>query len=267
MFLEDSGGIFMCEVKKVLTDERQQHILNKLKKEHTVKMQELMNEMNCSESTVRRDLSQLEEQGLLVRVHGGAKRVYTMSSEPEMKEKSFKNIQKKKEIAQFAANLVEEGDILFLDAGTTTYEMIPYLEGIHDLLIVTNGVTHAHLLTDYGISTILIGGQVKGKTKAVIGSFAQQQLNGYRFSKAFLGMNGIDEEFGYTTPDVEEAAIKKLAGNQANQRFVLADHSKFHKVSFSKVGELEDYILITDKLEMNEREQYNKWTKVWEAKK
>lgn len=251
----------------MLTEERHQYIIEKLQKEHTLKTQELMEELGCSESTVRRDLSQLEEEGVLVRVHGGAKRVYTMSSELEMEEKSAKNIQEKQQIALFAAGLVEEEDILFLDAGSTTYEVIPYLEGIQNLLVVTNGVSHAQLLTEHNIATILLGGQIKLKTKAVIGATAQEQLSGYRFSKAFLGMNGIDEEFGCTTPDVEEAAIKRLAGSHANQSYVLADHSKFHQVSFSKVGELEDYVVITDHLASREQEAFNRRTKVWEAAK
>lgn len=87
--------------------------------------------------------------------------------------------------------------------------MIPYLTKKEDILVVTNGVMHSQLLADYEIPTILIGGMIKGKTKAIIGAVALKQLKEYRFNKAFLGINGIDKEFGYTTPDIEEAVLKK----------------------------------------------------------
>lgn len=251
----------------MLTEERYEYILEKLKREDTVKIKDLEQELNCSISTVRRDLSELEEKGLLTRVHGGAKRIYTMSSEMEMKEKSSKNVQKKREIGQFAASFVENDDIIYLDAGTTTYEMIPFLQNITGLLVVTNGVNHADLLTEYEISTILLGGKIKKRTKAIIGSVSLEQLKQYGFSKAFLGMNGIDREFGYTTPDPEEAALKRLAGSLANQTYVLADQSKFHKINFVKVSELEDYAVITNQLEEKDRQLFTKFTKIWEANK
>ena len=251
----------------MLTEERHDYILEKLKRENTVKIKELEAELKCSISTVRRDLSDLEKQGLLARVHGGAKRIYTLNAEMEMKEKSGKNIHEKKKIGALAASFVEAEDIIYLDAGTTTYEMIPFLKDIEDLLVVTNGVNHADLLTEYNISTVLLGGQIKMKTKAIIGSVALNQLKNYGFSKTFLGMNGIDGEFGYTTPDTEEAALKRLAGNLANQAYVVADQTKFHKVNFVKVSELENYMIITNQLDETDREQFANWTQIWEANK
>ncbi|MDN6196074.1 MAG: DeoR/GlpR family DNA-binding transcription regulator, partial [Atopostipes suicloacalis] len=210
-------------------------------------------EMDCSTSTVRRDLSELEERSLLVRVHGGAKRVYTLEAEMEMKDKSTKNIHEKRDIAQYASSFIDEKDIIYLDAGTSTYEMIPFLKEIKDLLVVTNGVMHADFLIDQQVETILIGGRIKRETKAIIGSTSLSQLEGYRFNKTFLGINGVDVEFGYTTPDPEEANLKKKAALLANKTYVLADHTKFDKVNFAKVGDLEDFILITNKVDGDER--------------
>lgn len=255
---------------KVLTEERHDYILKKLNRENTVKIKDLEKEMNCSISTVRRDLSELEEQNLLVRIHGGAKRVYTLSSEMEVTEKSTKNIQEKKDIARLASSLVEEEDIIYLDAGTTTYEMIYFLKDIQKLQVVTNGIKHAELLIDFGIATILIGGQIKATTKAIVGSVSLEQLSNYRFNKTFLGMNGIDVEFGYTTPDPEEAALKRMAVSLSNKTFVLADHTKFDKVNFVKVSDLEDCMIITDRIgenQENEEKDYRKRTKIWEASK
>lgn len=252
----------------MLTEERHDYILKKLNRENTVKIKDLQKEMNCSLSTVRRDLAELEEQNLLVRVHGGAKRVYTLASEMEMAEKSTKNIHEKKEIGKLAASFVEDEDIIYLDAGTSTYEMISYLQDIQKLLVVTNGIKHADALINLNIPTILVGGQVKATTKAVIGAVALEQLDNYRFNKIFLGINGIDEEFGYTTPDPEEAAMKSMAIKHSNKSFVLADHTKFNKVNFVKVSDLEDCIIITDKIgdkQKDKAKEYKKMTKIWEA--
>lgn len=251
----------------MLTEERQQYILEKLDREHIVKLNDLTKQLNCSISTVRRDLSQLEEKELLIRVHGGAKRNYSIQTEIEMEEKRSKNVQSKQIIGQLAASIVKDQEIIYLDAGTTTYEIIPYLKEFTDLKVITNGLAHAQLLTDLHIETIQIGGQVKEKTQAIIGSVAQKQLQQYRFNKAFIGINGIDYEYGYTTPDLEEAAMKKLAGKQANQCFVVADHTKFHHVSFAKVGELDDYSLLTDYVNDKDKRQLGKEIKIWEAKK
>lgn len=249
----------------MLTEERHEYILKKLKRENTIKIKDLETELDCSISTVRRDLSELEDQGLLIRVHGGAKRVYTMSTEMEMGEKSTKNVQEKKEIGKTAASFVKNDDIIYLDAGTTTYEMIPFLKDIKNLLVVTNGVSNANLLTEKGITTILLGGQIKTKTKAIIGSMAMDQLKQYGFSKAFLGINGIDIQFGYTTPDPEEAALKHLAGNLSSQAYVLADSTKFNKINFAKVNELENFEIITNQLDSANQEKFKDITKIWEA--
>lgn len=265
--MDDHNGIIEQKVMIMLTEERHEYIIDKLKKENTVKIKDLQTELDCSISTVRRDLSDLEEQGLLVRVHGGAKRIYTLSSEMEMEEKSTKNIQEKKEIGELAASFVKNEDIIYLDAGTTTYEMIPFLKDKEDLLVVTNGVNHANLLLENDVSTILLGGQIKKRTKAIIGSVALSQLKQYRFAKTFLGMNGIDTEFGYTTPDTEEASLKRVAGSLSNQTYVLTDQSKFHKINFVKVNELEDFAIITNQLNEADRELFTSWTKIWEANK
>lgn len=255
---------------EVLTEERHEYILEKLSRENTVKIKDLEKEMGCSLSTVRRDLAELADRNLLVRVHGGAKRVYTLASEMGMKEKATKNIQEKKDIAKLAASFIKNEDIIFLDAGTTTYEMIPFFKEIKNLQVVTNGIKHGELLSNYGVATTLIGGQIKATTNAIVGAVSLEQLSNYRFSKAFLGINGVDVEFGYTTPDPEEAALKRMAISLSNQAFMLADHTKFDKVNFVKVSALEDCLIITDKFsdqQKNKEKNYRKKTKIWEASK
>lgn len=118
---ERVGGFLM------LTAERHDYILNKLRETGIVRLQELVNELNCSESTIRRDLTYLETKGLLKRIHGGAKRLYTVEEELTIKQKSVKNVHEKQLIGKLAASLVTDQDVIFIDAGTTTLEMIQYL--------------------------------------------------------------------------------------------------------------------------------------------
>ena len=131
----------------MLTEERYNFILEKLNQYGVIKSQELMVELDCSESTIRRDIASLEEHGKLVRVHGGAKRVYMIEQEQSLTEKSVKNIRSKEKIAELAASLVEDGDTIFLDAGSTTFFMVPFLKE-KNIRIVTNAVQHALLLAD-----------------------------------------------------------------------------------------------------------------------
>ncbi|GEQ33413.1 DeoR/GlpR family DNA-binding transcription regulator [Marinilactibacillus psychrotolerans] len=237
----------------MLTEERYAYIIRQINQRNTITVQELVDTLHHSESTIRRDLSQLEADGELVRVHGGAKRKVAISTEDTMEEKTVKNVQDKQLIAKAAADIVQAHEVIYLDAGTTTFEMIPYLKD-KEITVVTNGVPHASLLTDLKIETILLGGKIKQNTKAIIGTLAQEQMGNYRFSRAFLGMNSIDKEIGYTTPDLEEAIMKKVAIAQTTEAYVLTDPSKFGTISFVKVSDIEDCTIITTRLSEENRE-------------
>ncbi|EXJ22565.1 Transcriptional repressor of the fructose operon, DeoR family [Alkalibacterium sp. AK22] len=236
----------------MLTEERHRYILDLLEEKDTVSVQEITEKLNHSESTVRRDLTQLESQQKLVRVHGGAKKRRRPSEEASMEEKTVKFSHSKDRIAQFAASLVEDNDVIYVDAGSTTFAMIPYLKD-RPVTVVTNGVPHASLLADLHIETILLGGKIKQRTKAIIGPLTEQSLSRMYFTKAFMGMNGISVEYGLTTPDVEEASVKERAIRQANEPYILADSSKFGEVDFVKVADVEDCVLITDHLPQSSR--------------
>lgn len=240
----------------MLTEERQHLILELLSQHDIVKSQDLISQLDASESTIRRDLQELEAQGLLHRIHGGAKRLVKLDSEPNMLEKSAKNIQEKQLIAQYAARLIQDGDFVYLDAGTSTYEMIPFLVG-KELNVITNSVYHAAALTDLNIPTMIIGGSIKLSTKAVVSAFSLRQMEDLRFDKAFMGINGIHPSYGFTTPDLEEAAMKSTAQKQAEQVFILADQTKFNKVSFAKVSELASGLVITNSLTPKLRQTFS----------
>lgn len=238
----------------MLTPERHRLILQLLKEKGIIKIQEIM-ELTCSsESTIRRDLSQLEEQKFLKRIHGGASRLQGKLQEPSMIEKSSKNLHEKQLIAKYAAGLVEEGDCIYLDAGSTIFEMIDSLP--NDIVVVTNGFMHLPGLLNKGISTFLIGGFAKQKTNALIGRGALESLEFYRFDKCFMGVNGIHPQFGFTTPDQEEAMVKQKAVFLSREAFVLADSTKFSEISFAKIADIHEASIITNELEEEIEHQY-----------
>lgn len=248
----------------MLTEERHQAILRLLDQQSVVKSQELATLLKASESTIRRDLQELEDAELLERVHGGAKRILNLGFEQDMSEKSVKNTQEKQIIASLAAQFVHEGDVIYLDAGSTTLEMLPFLAG-KNITVVTNSVHHAAKLGDLNIDTIILGGSLKLSTKAIIGSTGMEQLSHFRFNKAFMGMNGAHLEFGLTTPDPEEAALKRLAIAQAEEAYVLIDQTKLNKVTFTKVTELAAVIILTNQCSPELLEQFQKKTTIKEA--
>lgn len=239
----------------MLTPERHELILQVLKEKNIVKIHELIELTNTSESTIRRDLSHLEEKKFLKRIHGGASKLQGKLQEPSMVEKSSKKLHEKRQIAKYAASLVGEGDCIYLDAGSTIKEMIEFLPNKH-IVVVTNGLMHLELLLNKGITTYLVGGYVKQKTNALIGRGALASFDLYRFDKCFLGVNGIHPQFGYTTPDQEEALVKEKALSLSREVFVLADETKFAEISFAKIADLDSAIIITNEIEPDLMAQY-----------
>lgn len=245
----------------MLTPERHQLILQIIKEKPIVKIQELVDLTEASESTIRRDLTVLEEGKFLKRVHGGAARLKGKLQEPSMVEKSTKNLQEKKQIAQYAASLVEEGDSIYLDAGSTILEMLEFLPS-KDIVVVTNGLMHLPHLLERNIETYVIGGYAKPKTNAIIGRGALASLEQYRFDKCFLGVNGVHPDSGYTTPDQEEAMIKQKAMSLSREVFVIADDTKFKEIAFAKIADLHEAIIITNMLDEDIKGQYTSKTSI-----
>lgn len=232
------------EVSSILKSERKQLILDEIKEKKFLQLEEMVQLLDSSESTVRRDLDELELEGHLRRVHGGAEVISKLQSEESILEKSIKNVQEKRGIAQKALSLIEDGDVIFIDAGTTTELLVELLDR-RNLTVVTDSIHHAAKLVEKNFKTIIIGGFVKQSTDASIGRAAVEQISQLNFDKAFIGMNGVDESF-LTTPDMEEAAIKKTIIENAQKTYVLLDVSKIGQVSFAKVARIEKVTLITN---------------------
>ncbi|PYZ93848.1 DeoR family transcriptional regulator [Salipaludibacillus keqinensis] len=228
----------------MLTFERYEKILNYLENNKVAKLAELVEVTDASESTIRRDLTILEGEKKLKRIHGGASLLKSKVAEPSMFEKQQQFTNEKKQMGERAAQFIQDGDCLFIDAGTSTQAIIPFIQA-KDVVIVTNGLNIIEDAIQHQFRTYVIGGYVKSGTHAFIGKGAVDSLQQFRFDKAFIGTNGVDIQFGYSTPDPEEAQIKQLAMKQASQSFVLADSSKFGDATFAKFASLEDAVLIT----------------------
>ncbi len=202
-----------------------------------------------SESTVRRDLRDLEVQELLRRTHGGAVAViHNDNSEPSFVEKEDRFQQQKLDIARAALSLIREGDTIMLDSGTTTYYLAKLIRNFQRLTVVTNSVMVAQeLANEKNIELLLTGGTLRPETLAMVGPFAERAIASVHVDKLFLATNGFDLKAGLTTPNLIEAATKQRMINSAKQVILLADHSKFEWVSFSKFGDHKDITtLITD---------------------
>ena len=247
----------------MLKSKRKQLILEKVTKDKFVSLEYLVKALDTSESTVRRDLDELESERKLRRVHGGAESLHFLQEEESNQEKSIKNIQEKTRIAQKAASLIQEYDVIFIDAGTTNELLVNEL---HDpsVTVVTNSIHHATKLVERNIPTVIIGGVVKRSTDASIGGVALNQIGQLNFDKAFIGMNGIDDGF-FTTPDMEEGAVKRAILENAKRTYVLADASKLGQTSFAKVAPVSRARLITNQTESEVIQKIKEKTEVIEA--
>ena len=231
----------------MLTETRQEEILRMLEQKGSVTVQELKDVFGASESTIRRDLNVLHKKGALIKVFGGAvqteSRINTREEEVALRKEQSR--EEKLRIARYAASLIEPDDFIYLDAGTTTGYMIPYLTE-RTAMFVTNAVSHALMLAENGFRVILIGGELKAATEAIVGNEAYVNLKKYNFTKGFWGANGVNPMAGFTTPDINEAMIKECAMKHTQRPYVLCDSRKFHQVSPVSFGEFHAAQIITD---------------------
>ena len=197
----------------MLNQERKNAIMDILKTHGTVSVAMLTEVLGASESTIRRDITELAKTGLVNKIHGGAmlKNQNFIALEDSVQKKSGENMSEKKEIARFAAAQINNDDFVYLDAGTTTLLMADYIDKNCAASFVTNGIIHAKKLVQRGLQVYVLGGQLKSTTEAVIGVVAAKNIRSYNFTKAFIGANGVSIERGYTTPDAEEAFVKATA--------------------------------------------------------
>lgn len=236
-------------VKEMLAEERHAMIEEIVNRNKSVSISELCQMLNSSVSTIRRDLNTLAEQGKLIKVHGGAisKNEKFTFHEENIKEKERLYTEEKIAIAKYAASLVEEGDFVFLDAGTTTEKMIEFLPQ-KNVTFVTNAFIHTKKLAERGFKVYIPGGEIKLSTEAIVGVECVMTLSNYHFTKSFLGVNGISVSGGFSTPDINEAKVKSTVISTSINAYVLADHSKFDRIATATFSPLNKATIITDRL-------------------
>lgn len=233
----------------MLAEQRMEIILAELEQRRAVSVGQLCGTTGASEATIRRDLTLLARQGKLHKVHGGAVHIGEQfrGGEPDMETKQRLNREEKGRIARYAAGLITDEDVVYLDAGSTVMLMADCVQA-QRALFVTNSIACAARLTGRGLRVYLLGGMLKPGTVALVGTEALLSLGRYHFTKAFLGANGVAVSQGFTTPDPEEAAVKAMAARRAREVYVLADASKFGTVTAAVMFPLEDAGIVTDRL-------------------
>lgn len=233
----------------MFSEERYQIILKALEEKGAVTVQELTVLTQTSESTIRRDLTAMQQSGLLNKVHGGATALDMTynTHEDSMAFKKNQYSEEKKRIGQYAAGFVSKGDYVYIDAGTTTEAVIDFLNE-KEAVYVTNGIGHADKLIRKGYTVYVPGGRVRRSTDAIVGELAIENLKAYHFSVGFFGTNGISEKAGFTTPNVQEASVKRNALCRCHKAFVLADASKFNQIAPVAFGELRQATVVTTTL-------------------
>ncbi|MFF0589392.1 DeoR/GlpR family DNA-binding transcription regulator [Streptomyces sp. NPDC003781] len=207
--------------------ERRQLILEMVRANGAVSLRELARVVQTSEVTVRRDVRALEAEGLLDRRHGGAVLPGGFTRESGFPQKSHLATAEKTAIADLAAGLVEEGEAIVVGAGTTTQELARRLARVPGLTVVTNSLLVAQALAHANrVEVVMTGGTLRGSNYALVGSGAEQSLQGLRVSKAFLSGSGLTAERGLSTSNMLSASVDRALVQAAAEVVVLADHSK-----------------------------------------
>ncbi|WP_171015055.1 DeoR/GlpR family DNA-binding transcription regulator [Culicoidibacter larvae] len=242
----------------MLKAERWQRILQLVNQAGFVRSEELAQTLDCAEITIRRDLIALAEVGKLVKVHGGAvsNKQQKAKTDVPVGTRTAEAVQQKIRIAEQAAELIDAGSHIYLDAGTSVSMMIPLLED-KDIVVYTHGLHHIPELIAHHIPTYIIGGRLKAETSAAVGGPAIRMIETIRIDYAFMGTNGISPTFGFSTPEQEEATIKQAIIKQAKQVYILADSDKFDQESYIQFAGHQDATIITDQKPNEKYQNFN----------
>lgn len=230
--------------------ERQKYILEQLRANGDVSVEKLAKELDVSLMTIRRDLQKMSDEGQIERYHGGA---VIKSEEPYVKKAVCHN-EEKLAIAKKAVDMIKDGNCIFLDAGTTTFQMVPLLEQFHDLTIVTNDFEIAYKVARMKFDVIIIGGKLQKTTSCMFGMMTNDALQQLKFDKAFMGAATIDEQFDVLTPTEVKATYKRTVVENSNYSYLLVDSSKFNRRAMVKVNNLRDYTGVITTYQFSEDE-------------
>lgn len=237
--------------------ERQQEILNYVNEHQTAKNQEMARYFHTCLATIRNDINELALRGLLVKTHGGAVCLQHISNKEIPSIVRFQqNIESKQAIASIAANMVEDGDVIILDSGSTTHEIATRLKA-SNVTVVTNDLRIALTLAEQGNANVIVaGGTLMASVYTLVGSETIDFLKNIKVHKLFLGCDAIDFNSGITNRTFDESHVKHAMIAAAKEVIAVADCSKFHRQVFARVCELSALdALITDQIEPEDREK------------
>jgi DeoR/GlpR family transcriptional regulator of sugar metabolism len=238
---------------KLLAQERRQRIFKNIEASGVAAVRDLAQNFDVSTITIMRDLQELEQEGLIRRVHGGAISVRGASYEPPFSAREAQLSSAKQRIALKAVELITDGDSIILDVGTTALEVARALKGKRNLtVLVTNLRAALELANQPAIQIIVIGGKLRTSELSMVGHLAEQTLRTFQVDKAFIGVGGITLDHGLTEFNFDEAGTKRVMLERARQKIIVADHTKFGKVMLSQVAPLSAADLIVTTSELDE---------------
>jgi len=229
--------------------ERHQYILNKLREQGHVNVLDLSRELSVSAVTIRKDLNLLEERKLLFRTHGSATPNNPYINDRPVNEKEKIQVAQKQRIARYASGLIGPKDSIIMASGTTIIELARHIKAVEQLTVVTASLNVSLILSrDPFIDIIQLGGMVRKSSSSIVGHYAEKLLSDFSCSKLFLGVDGIDPEYGLTTTNAMEATLNQQMIKAAQKVIVLADSTKFGRRGFSRICDLSHVdMIITDK--------------------
>lgn len=234
---------------KMSTVSRRIAILDKLNKEDQVNVAELSDLFDVSEVTIRNDLAQLEEKNMLLRARGGAMKIkqsYVGYDYP-LSDKQKQNLQDKINIGKKSFELIEEGNTIILDSGSTTFEVAKNFEGFNDLTVITNALNIATYLAKSKVNVIVPGGSLRKNSLSLVGILAEKGFRNYFCDKLFLGVDGFDLNHGISTPNMEEAHLNQIMIDISKEVIVVCDSSKFERRGFAFIAPISKIdIVVTD---------------------
>lgn len=235
-------------IQPLFAEERKEQILLLLRENTKILVPELCKIFQVSPATIRNDLRDLEKDGKLRRTHGGAIPVGKSSFEMSSADKEVTCLEQKQKIAEYAAQLIEDGDTIALDSGTTMLELAKFLTDKQKLTVVLNDIKIASFLEqNSNANIVLIGGMLRHGFRCTIGPMTVDALKDLNVDKAFIATNAFSAEKGFTTPDLNQAEVKKALIQTASERIVLCDSSKIGKITFASFATIHDIDkLITD---------------------
>ena len=221
---------------QMLIDERRQHILSLIHLHGRAVVGELSRTLHISQITIRKDLDYLQSKGLIQRTHGGALRLQSGAMfDPSLQEKQKQHFQEKQRIAAAAAKMVQEGECVMLDSGTTTTAIAQALKGFSQLTIITNAMNIAADLAGTDFEVILIGGSLRKNSFSLVGPLAEDVLEEMHADILFLGVDGFDSEIGLTTPNFLESRVNRAMVKASRRVVAVCDSTKFNRRSLSRI--------------------------------